>query len=136
MKFIDTNVLVYVADDADAAKQSVSREIVREALTTNGCLISAQVLNEFTSVLFKKLKKTAQEVDGFLEVIERISTVAVKPEWTRMAIGLMGRYDIQFFDSLLLVAAQENGCDEILTEDLNDGQMYGSVKAVNPFKNL
>ena len=37
-------------------------------------------------------------------------------------------------DSLLLVAAQENGCDEILTEDLNDGQMYGSVKAVNPFK--
>ena len=49
MKFIDTNVLVYVADDADAAKQSVSREIVREALTTNGCLISAQVLNEFTS---------------------------------------------------------------------------------------
>ena len=62
MKFIDTNVLVYVADDADAAKQSVSREIVREALTTNGCLISAQVLNEFSSVLFKKLKKTAQEV--------------------------------------------------------------------------
>ena len=33
-------------------------------------------------------------------------------------------------------AAQENGCDEILTEDLNDGQMYGSVKAVNPFKNF
>ena len=27
-------------------------------------------------------------------------------------------------------------CDEILTEDLNDGQMYGSVKAVNPFKNF
>jgi predicted nucleic acid-binding protein len=57
MKFIDTNVLVYVADDADAAKQPVSREIVREALTTNGCLISAQVLNEFSSVLFKKLKR-------------------------------------------------------------------------------
>ncbi|MBQ6329700.1 MAG: PIN domain-containing protein [Kiritimatiellae bacterium] len=136
MKFIDTSVLVYVADDADAAKQSVSRGIVREALTTNAHLISAQVLNEFSSVLFRKLKKTAQEVDGFLDVIERINTVAVKPEWTRMAIGLMSRYGIQFFDSLLLVAARENGCDEILTEDLNDGQMYGSVKAVNPFKGL
>jgi len=43
---------------------------------------------------------------------------------------------MKFIDSLLLVAAQENGCDEILTEDLNDGQMYGSVKAVNPFKNF
>ena len=25
---------------------------------------------------------------------------------------------------------------EILTEDLNDGQMYGNVKAVNPFKDF
>ena len=50
---------------------------------------------------------------------------------------------MKFIDTNVLVyvaddadAAQEHGCDEILTEDLNDGQMYGSVKAVNPFKNL
>ena len=134
MRFIDTNVLVYVADDADAAKQSVSRQIVRAALSSGTYLISAQVLNEFSSVLLKKLKKTREEVDGFLEVLEGVKTVDVRPSWTRKAVALMGRYDIQFFDSLLLVAAHENGCDEILTEDLNDGQMYGSVKAVNPFK--
>ena len=38
--------------------------------------------------------------------------------------------------SLILAFAESAGCDEILTEDLNDGQMYGSVKVVNPFKNL
>ncbi len=134
MRFIDTNVLVYVADDTDAVKQSVSRQIVRAALSTGTYIISAQVLNEFSSVLLKKLKKTREEVDGFLEVLESIKTVDVRPSWTRKAVALMGRYDIQFFDSLLLVAAHENGCDEILTEDLNDGQMYGSVRAVNPFK--
>ena len=136
MKFLDTNVLVYVADDAYAEKQLVARRIVQSALTVDGYIISAQVLNEFSSVLLKKLKKTNEEVDGFLEVIEGIKSVAVKPEWTREAVRLMRRYDVQFFDSLLLVAAQESGCDEILTEDLNDGQMYGSVKAVNPFKGL
>jgi len=26
------------------------------------------------------------------------------------------------------------GCDEIQTEDLNDGQTYCGIKAVNPFK--
>ena len=36
----------------------------------------------------------------------------------------------------MLSAAESAGCDEILTEDLNDGQMYGNVKAVNPFKGL
>lgn len=134
MKFIDTNVLVYVADDTDAARQSVARGIVQKALSSDEYVISAQVLNEFSSVLFKKLKKTSLEVDRFLAIIEGIRTVAVKPEWTRKAIRLMERYGIQFFDSVLLVAAEENGCDEILSEDLNDGQMYGSVKAVNPFK--
>ena len=62
--------------------------------------------------------------------------MSLESRWTDVALLLKQRYDIQFFDALLLVAAQENGCNEILTEDLNDGQMYGSVKAVNPFKRL
>ena len=33
-----------------------------------------------------------------------------------------------------LASAEAAGCDEFLTEDLNDGQTYGSVRAVNPFK--
>ena len=54
--------------------------------------------------------------------------------WTDKALLVKEKFDTQFFDSLLLVAAEENGCDTILTEDLNDGQMYGTVKAVNPFR--
>lgn len=33
-----------------------------------------------------------------------------------------------------LAAAEANGCDEILTEDLTDGQTYCGIRAVNPFK--
>ena len=40
---------------------------------------------------------------------------------------------LQFYDSLLLAAAESAGCDEFLTEDLNDGQVYCGIKAVNPF---
>ncbi len=63
-------------------------------------------------------------------------SISVKTEWTMAALRIMGRYDVQFYDSLMLAAAESAGCDEILTEDLSDGQMYGSVKAVNPFKGL
>ena len=52
------------------------------------------------------------------------------------ALEIKSLYGVQFYDSLMLSAAESAGCDEILTEDLNDGQMYGSVKAVNPFKGL
>ena len=51
-----------------------------------------------------------------------------------MAIDTKERYGIQFYDALIVAAAEANGCDEILTEDLNDGQTYCGIRAVNPFK--
>ena len=134
MRFLDSNVLVYVADDTDAVKQKVARRIVGDAVRGSGFIISAQVLNEFSSVLLRKLKKTADEVDGFLEVLELIRTVPVEPEWTRKAVSIMVRYELQFYDSVLLAAASAMGCDEFWSEDLNDGQLYCGIKAVNPFK--
>ena len=136
MTFLDTNVLIYSIDGKDPAKQVVAREIVVSAVRGGGFLISAQVLNEFSNIALLKLKLSVEEVRKFVSFFSRIGVVSLESRWTDAALLLKQRYETQFFDSLLLAAAQENGCDEILTEDLNDGQMYGSVKAVNPFKNL
>jgi predicted nucleic acid-binding protein len=48
-------------------------------------------------------------------------------------LEIKGQYGIQFYDALMLAAAEAGGCNEILTEDLNDGQLYCGIKAVNPF---
>ena len=136
MTFLDTNVLVYSIDGKDPAKQVVAREIVVSAVRGGGFLISAQGLNEFSNIALLKLKLSVEEVRKFVSFFSRIGVVSLESRWTDAALLLKQRYETQFFDSLLLAAAQENGCDEILTEDLNDGQMYGSVKAVNPFKGL
>ncbi|MBR6733799.1 MAG: hypothetical protein IKL96_05300 [Kiritimatiellae bacterium] len=47
---------------------------------------------------------------------------------------LRKQYGLQFYDVLLLAAAESAGCDKILTEDLNDGQVYCGITAENPFK--
>ena len=136
MTFLDTNVLVYSIDGKDPAKQVVAREIVVSAVRGGGFLISAQVLNEFSNIALLKLKLSVEEVRKFVSFFSRIGVVSLESRWTDAALLLKQRYGTQFFDSLLLSAAEENGCDEIFTEDLNDGQMYGSVKAVNPFRNF
>jgi predicted nucleic acid-binding protein len=136
MTFLDTNVLVYSIDGKDPAKQVVAREIVVSAVRGGGFLISAQVLNEFSNIALLKLKLSVEEVRKFVSFFSRIGVVSLESRWTDAALLLKQRYETQFFDSLLLAAAQENGCDEILTEDLNGGQMYGSVKAVNSFRNF
>ena len=136
MTFLDTNVLIYSIDGKDPAKQAVARDIVVSAVRGGGFLMSAQVLNEFSNIALLKLKLSVEETRKFVSFFSRICVVSLESRWTDAALLLKQRYETQFFDSLLLAAAQENGCDEILTEDLNDGQMYGSVKAVNPFKGL
>ena len=133
MTFLDTNILVYSVDGKDPVKQGIARKILIEALVSREYLISAQVLNEFSNIALLKLKMSIQEVRRFVEIFGQINVVSIDRSWTDKALSLKEKFGTQFFDSLLLVAAEENGCDTILTEDLNDGQMYGLVKAVDPF---
>lgn len=133
MTFLDTNILVYSVDGKDPVKQGIARKILIEALVSREFLISAQVLNEFSNIALLKLKMSIQEVRRFVEIFGQINVVSIDRSWTDKALSLKEKFGTQFFDSLLLVAAEENGCDTILTEDLNDGQMYGSVMAVDPF---
>jgi len=133
MTFLDTNILVYSVDGKDPVKQGIARKILIEALVSREYLISAQVLNEFSNIALLKLTMSIQEVRRFVEIFGQINVVSIDRSWTDKALSLKEKFGTQFFDSLLLVAAEENGCDTILTEDLNDGQMYGSVKAIDPF---
>ena len=133
MTFIDSNVLVYAVDIRDARKQQIAKSIVMGARNSSDYVISSQVLNEFSNVAINKLKKTRQEARCFVELFMEINSVAVRPEWTLRAIDIMGQHGLQFYDSLLLAAAESAGCDEILTEDLNDGQVYCGITAINPF---
>ena len=109
MKFLDSNILIYAADETDLAKFDKACDIVDAAVRGNGFMISAQVLNEFASVMFKKFKKPEEEVDELLSVLEVITAVPVTSALTRRAVELKKRYQLQFFDSLLLATAEANG---------------------------
>ena len=42
-------------------------------------------------------------------------------------------YKISYWDSLIVAAAERAMCESIVTEDLNTGQLYHGMVAVNPF---
>ena len=44
------------------------------------------------------------------------------------------RFHISFWDALILAAAESAGATVLFTEDLNDGQQYGTVRVENPFR--
>ena len=52
------------------------------------------------------------------------------------AIDLQQTYQLAFWDAQVVQSATSLGCQQLLSEDLNHGQMYGEVQVINPFKKL
>lgn len=135
--FLDTNVLVYIFDHDEPAKQQRAREILEDA-TPGELALSAQVLGEFYVTVTRKLAEpldpslAAQVVDwlGLLTVVP-VDTTLVKDA---VQIGRASR--LSYWDGLIVAAAAGSGCERLLSEDLNDGQQIGSVLVQNPFRDM
>ncbi len=48
------------------------------------------------------------------------------------ALEIENQYGISFWDALVIQAAECSGAAVLYSEDLSDGQTYGSVRIVNP----
>ena len=132
--FLDTNVFLYAFLDQDAAKKPVAARLVSNAIRAGNGFISLQVVNEFCNVMVKKSGKALSEILEATKLFGRFPMVEGSLRLAQRALEIRGLYGVQFYDALMLASSEAVGCEVILTEDLNDGQMYGSVKAVNPFK--
>jgi predicted nucleic acid-binding protein len=96
---------------------------------------SAQVLGEFYNVATRNVLAplVEEEIDEWIELLSERPITGLDARLVRSGILLARRHRIRVFDATLLAAAERLGAPIFYTEDLNHGQMYGSVRAINPF---
>lgn len=132
--FVDTNLWVYMVDDAEPVKQRRAIELVSPDSGLD-LAVSTQVLVEFYSVTTRKLRTPLSEPEA-AAVVERMSSlrlVAVDGPMVAAAIDASQTWRISIWDALIVRAAEVAGCRRLLSEDLGDGTTYGSVTVENPF---
>lgn len=132
--FLDTNVFLYAFLNQDAEKKMVAAKILATAIRDGNGYVSLQVAKEFCNVMTKKASKPISEIAIALDLISRFNYTEGTFGRVRRALEIKERYGLQFYDALIIAAAEASGCEEIYTEDLNDNQLYCGIKAVNPFK--
>jgi len=130
--FLDTNLFVYMQSSSNAAK----REASYQALENYSCVVSTQILNEFSNVALKKLCMTPGQVKQILYAINSTcETAVITFDTIGHALNLKERYGFSYYDSLIIASALENNCSFLFSEDLNDGQVIdNSLEIVNIFK--
>ena len=131
--FLDTNVLVYAFDVGEPKKRHVVRTLLADRTP---CTLSSQVLSEFYWITTRKLRPSLTE-DVAQAVIRRLTrvahVVAVDASLVAASIALARDNQIALWDAQIVVAAARSGCDVVLTEDLNHGQVISGVTIRNPF---
>lgn len=131
--FIDTNILLY-ADAGDAGdKQKRAVELIRSHMTEASGVISTQVLQEFAAAGLRKLGLSLELVRARLEFFSGFEVVTASPQAILQALDVRQRWNLSFYDALIVQAAQASGCTELLTEDLQAGATIAGVRVVNPF---
>jgi predicted nucleic acid-binding protein len=131
--FFDTNVLLYMYG-GDPGKQARAKELFRQYARSGRMLLSTQVVQEFYAAGSRKLGMPRQELRDATTALLDCPLVIVGPPQITSAIQNEERFQISFWDGLILAAAESGGSEILFTEDLNDGQQYGRVLVRNPFR--
>ena len=132
--FLDTNVLVYLFDNDEGAKQSRARTLMADS--SFQFVVSTQVLGEFYVVVTRRLRRPLDPPSAG-RAVERISelfVVGTDAAMVRAAVRTSQRSQISYWDSLIIEAAASADCELVLTEDLAHGSSIRGVRIQNPFQ--
>jgi predicted nucleic acid-binding protein len=134
-EFCDTNILVYAHDLSAGPKRDRALQLVEHLWAEGTATLSIQVLQEFFYTVTRKLARP-------LPFEQARDAAAGLAEWrvvepTRhdvlAAVDACARWQVSFWDAMLLTTARKAGAAVVWSEDLNHGQTYDGVSVRNPF---
>jgi predicted nucleic acid-binding protein len=134
--FVDTNILIYAHDQGAGLKHERARALVEKLWRERTGVVSTQVLQELAINLRRKAGRPL-DAKATREVVADYLTwqvVVNGGESILDALDLEARFRISFWDALVVQAAQVSDAQILYSEDLSDGQAYGSVRVINPLR--
>lgn len=133
-RFFDTNVVIYAYDDSEPTKQAMARSLLLNAAATTTGVISTQVLGEFFhATVVRRPLLTVANARTALRALSHLHVATIPPSLVERAVDLHERFQLRYWDALIIATAKHEGCDEVLSEDMNHGQNYDGVRVTNPF---
>ncbi len=132
MNAVDTNILIYINDPRDPAKQAIAASLVSSL--TDGVLIW-QVACEYLAASRKLEPLGYNRVQAYQDIRDLQQVwYTVLPTWAVIdrAEDLMNRFSLSHWDSMVVAACLEANVATLYTEDFGYSDIDG-LKIVNPF---
>jgi predicted nucleic acid-binding protein len=133
--FIDTNVLVYAHDQDAGPKHKIAITVLEKLWRAGTGVLTTQVLQEFYSVVTQKRppRLSGAEARGHVAAYSEWCSMNTDPQLLVSASLLAERYQLQWWDALIVEGAMRSGATTLLSEDMRHGQKFGLLTVRNPF---
>lgn len=130
---LDTNVLAYAEGVDDDKRRDMALRTVEE-LPQDSIVIPVQVLGELFNVLTRRAHLRRMEARPRVRKWRTAyTTLETSASAFDMALDLATDHQLRIWDAVMLCVASETGCRLLLSEDMQDGFVWGGVTVVNPF---
>ena len=127
--FLDSNVMIYAYFKQDEKKQRVSKQLISQ-----NAIISTQVLQELTNILYRKMSVDYDIVRSILqECLKNCDLNTNTSDTVFRALDIAERYGFSFYDCLIIAAALESKCTTLYSEDMQHNQHIENLTIKNPF---
>ena len=135
--FVDSNIWIYLFTSDDVSKNELARDFITNSTDKgNIFVISYQVINEVGAVL-KRKKKFDEDKIQF--VVDTMLDLCVIQDFSREIIinasMLRNKLLVSYWDSIIIAAAIESGCQYLTSEDFQNGQEIQGITVFNIFGN-
>jgi predicted nucleic acid-binding protein len=123
-------------DQSSPRKADRARILIRDALTNRKGAVSYQVVQEFFNVAHKRSQGPMGLPEAehfFATVLKPLCVVQSSPALFYKALQLVDRFQLQWYDSLILAGALEAKCGILYSEDFQHGQKFEDLEVRNPF---
>ncbi|MGB8425939.1 MAG: PIN domain-containing protein [Desulfobacterales bacterium] len=134
--FVDTNVLVYSRDASEPQKQEQAAAWMAHLWRTKTGRLSYQILQEYYITVTAKLQPGLDPESARQEIRALLAwrPIVLDDRVMENAWHVQDNFKVSWWDALVVSAAQLTDCRYLLTEDLQENQMFGSLRVTNPFK--
>jgi predicted nucleic acid-binding protein len=133
MNAVDTNVLIYVHDSRDPAKQVTAEKLIR---ALPNAVLLWQVACEYIATS-RKLERFGYSREKAWQDLHKLESLwaTQSPAWAALerAEALMRHYSLSSWDALPVAACLEGGVTRLYSEDFDDSARAEGLEVVNPF---
>ena len=131
---LDTNILIYAADDGEPVKQAHAQKLMRLAFEQSWSVCS-QVYGEFFNAVIRRQRATRAQASVQIASWQRLlPPISSSTDAHAQALKLATTHQIQYWDALIIATCAEHGITRLYSEDLPGIKQPFGVRCIDPFK--